>query len=258
MSDDAHEIISAVKAHLATISTVRDPYLISLQSDTRKGVQRLIEQTQHRFSVLAAKESAFHDRQKLERTAWAKGQQHVVGIDEVGRGPLAGPVVTCAIELPHDFDLLDVNDSKQLRAVDRERLYPQILAACVDVSIGIASPRQIDQLNIYQATRVAMRDAVLGLVHQPDLLLIDAMQIDVPIEQQKLIKGDAKSVSIGAASIVAKVYRDHLMQMYNQLYPGYGFLQNDGYGTKQHLDGMAKLGITPIHRHSFSPVAKYL
>ncbi|GEK27764.1 ribonuclease HII [Furfurilactobacillus siliginis] len=258
MPEESHESIADVKAHLATISAATDPYLISLQSDPRKGVQRLIAQVQHRFEILAAKENAVHDRQKLERAAWDHGQQHVVGIDEVGRGPLAGPVVTCAIELPHDFSLLDVNDSKQLRAVDRERLYPQILAACVDVSIGIASPRQIDQLNIYQATRVAMRDAVLGLIHQPDLLLIDAMQIDVPIEQQKLIKGDAKSVSIGAASIVAKVYRDHLMQMYDQLYPGYGFVQNDGYGTKQHLDGLAEFGITPIHRHSFSPVAKYL
>ncbi|GKT03913.1 ribonuclease HII [Furfurilactobacillus entadae] len=250
--------IAAIKAQLAAVTEANDPLLTALADDPRKGVVALLERTKRTFKHEAAREAAFAERLQLEQAAWARGQAHVVGIDEVGRGPLAGPVVTCAIELPHDFHVLGVNDSKQLTAQDREVLYPQILAACVGVGIGIASPKQIDTLNIYQATRVAMRDAVLALPQQPDLLLIDAMQIDVPIDQQKLIKGDARSISIGAASIVAKVYRDHLMTMYDQIYPGYGFQQNDGYGTKVHLTALDDQGVTPIHRRSFSPVANRL
>ena len=250
--------IAELKRQLAHVERADDPLMVSLADDPRKGVVNLLAQTKRRLTAQAHAETAFDERLQLERACWANGQNLVAGIDEVGRGPLAGPVVTCAIELPHDFHLLGVNDSKQLTAHERENLYPQILSACVGVGIGIASPKQIDRLNIYQATRVAMRDAVLALPQEPDALLIDAMQIDVPIPQQKLIKGDARSVSIGAASIVAKGYRDHLMSMYDRVYPGYAFVQNDGYGTAAHLAALDKLGVTPIHRRSFSPVANRL
>ena len=250
--------IAVLREQLAHVQQADDPLLAALAADPRKGVASLLLQTNRRLTAQANAEAAFEQRLQLERACWAKGQSLVAGIDEVGRGPLAGPVVTCAIELPHDFHLLGVNDSKQLTAHERETLYPQILSACVGVGIGIASPKQIDHLNIYQATRVAMRDAVLALPQQPDALLIDAMQIDVPMPQQKLIKGDARSVSIGAASIVAKVYRDHLMSMYDRVYPGYNFAQNDGYGTAAHLAALDQLGVTPIHRRSCSPVTKIL
>ncbi|WP_407882327.1 ribonuclease HII [Furfurilactobacillus curtus] len=261
MSDsetDKHKTIAQIKAQLDQITALDDPQLVALYQDPRKGVQRYLTVTKHRLEMTIQAQTQFEEHWLLERMAWSKGRQHVVGIDEVGRGPLAGPVVTCAIELPTDFNLTAVNDSKQLSAATREVLYPQILAQCRQVSIGVASPQKIDELNIYQATRVAMRDAVLSLAQTPDQLLIDAMQIDVPIPQEKLIKGDARSVSIGAASIVAKVYRDHLMSLYDRVYPGYHFQQNDGYGTKAHLQAIDDLGVTPIHRRSFSPVAKAL
>lgn len=261
MSDapnDKRQTIAQIKAQLDQITALDDPRLVELNQDPRKGVQHYITTTKHRLELAVQVQAQFEHHWSLERQAWSKGRQHVVGIDEVGRGPLAGPVVTCAIELPADFNLTAVNDSKQLSAATREILYPQILAQCLQVGIGVASPKKIDELNIYQATRVAMRDAVLALTQTPDQLLIDAMQIDVSIPQEKLIKGDARSVSIGAASIVAKVYRDHLMSLYDRVYPGYHFQQNDGYGTKAHLQAIDELGVTPIHRRSFSPVAKAL
>ncbi len=159
-----------------------------------------------------------------ERKYRQEGHQLIAGVDEVGRGPLAGPVVTCAVILPEDFDVIEVNDSKQLSDHQREQLYPQILDQAIAVGVGMQSAQQIDQLNIYQATRVAMLQAVTQLRVQPDQLLIDAMQIDSDIPQLKLIHGDAKSVSIGAASIVAKVFRDHLMQSYDVLYPATNLL----------------------------------
>jgi len=153
-----------------------------------------------------------------------------------------------------DFDLLEVNDSKQLTAKKRIELMPKILEEAVAVGIGIADAQQIDQLNIYEATRVAMAQAVTNLNVQPTLLLVDAMQVPVPIVQNRLIKGDAKSASISAASIVAKVVRDNLMVMYDQVYPGYDFAGNMGYGTAKHLAGLQTFGATAIHRQSFSPV----
>lgn len=231
-----------------------DNVLAAAQADTRKGVQ----QAYHRYLKQAEKQAQlavrFKQHMSLERAFWQAGGQYVAGIDEVGRGPLAGPVVTAAVVLPQDFDLVEVNDSKQLTAQKRAELMPKILAEAVSVSLGVADAQTIDRLNIYEATRVAMKQAVENLTVQPTLLLVDAMQIPVPIQQNRLIKGDAKSASISAASIVAKVARDHLMTMYDQVYPGYDFADNMGYGTAKHLAGLQQLGVTPIHRHSFSPV----
>ena len=194
---------------------------------------------------------------QCERSFWNQGIEFVAGIDEVGRGPLAGPVVSAAVVLPHDFYLVDVNDSKQLSEKKREELYKQILEQAIAVGVGVADAHEIDELNIYQATRKAMLQAVQSLQVQPQQLIIDAMEIDTSIPQLKLIKGDAKSASVSAASIVAKEYRDHLMQFYDCIYPGYDFGHNVGYGTKTHLQGLQQNGITPTHRQSFEPVRKY-
>lgn len=249
--------LASLKAELADVTTPDDPRLASLAADSRKGAQLLLKQIQRRLAKAEAAEQAFQHRLHYERPFWAQGER-VAGIDEVGRGPLAGPVVTSAVILPQDFDIPLVNDSKQLTPKERERLYPLILAQAEAVSIGVGSPQLIDQINIYQATRVAMQRAVLGLGRVPQQLIVDAMQIPVAVPQTRLIKGDAKSASVAAASIVAKVYRDHLMATYDALYPGYGFAKNAGYGTAEHLAGLDERGVTPIHRKTFSPVQKII
>ena len=181
---------------------------------------------------------------------------HICGIDEVGRGPLAGPVVACAVVLPKDVTILYLNDSKKLSEKKRELLYDEIMEKAVAVGIGAVGPARIDEINILQATYEAMRMAIEDLTgklgKKPDLLLNDAVTIqEVDILQVPIIKGDAKSISIAASSIVAKVTRDHLMIEYDQVLPGYDFAKNKGYGTKAHIAGLKELGATPIHRKTF-------
>ena len=181
---------------------------------------------------------------------------HICGIDEVGRGPLAGPVVACAVVLPKDVTILYLNDSKKLSEKKRELLYDEIMEKAVAVGIGAVGPARIEEINILQATYEAMRMAIEDLTgklgKEPDLLLNDAVTIpEVDIPQVPIIKGDAKSISIAAASIVAKVTRDHLMIEYDQILPGYDFAKNKGYGTKAHIAGLKELGATPIHRKTF-------
>lgn len=181
----------------------------------------------------------------------------ICGIDEVGRGPFAGPVVAGAVILPKDHPILYLNDSKKLSEKKREQLYDVIMEEAVAVGIGMASPARIDEINILQATYEAMRKAIENLNVMPDVLLNDAVTIpEVPMRQVPIIKGDAKSVSIAAASIVAKVTRDRLMVEYDEILPGYGFARNKGYGTKEHIEALKELGPTPIHRRSF--IKKYV
>ena len=176
----------------------------------------------------------------------------ICGIDEVGRGPLAGPVVAGAVILPKNCEILYLNDSKQLSAEKREQLYDVILEHAVAVGIGIVSPQRIDEINILQATYEAMRQAIEKLNPQPAVLLNDAVRIpQVAIQQVPIIKGDAKSVSIAAASIVAKVTRDRMMEQYEEVFPGYGFARNKGYGSKEHIEALQTMGPTAIHRRSF-------
>lgn len=176
----------------------------------------------------------------------------ICGIDEVGRGPLAGPVVAGAVILPRDTEILYLNDSKKLSEKKREALYDEIMEKAVAVGIGMASPARIDEINILQATYEAMRMAIDKLEVRPDLLLNDAVTIPgVEISQVPIVKGDAKSISIAAASIVAKVTRDRMMKEYEEIFPGYDFASNKGYGTKAHIQALKTLGPCVIHRRSF-------
>ena len=190
-----------------------------------------------------------------EMRLYEKQYQHctyICGIDEAGRGPLAGPVVAGAVVLPENCQILYLNDSKQLSAKKREELYDIIREKAVCTGTGVVGPERIDEINILQATYEAMRQALRGLSVSPDVLLNDAVTIPgVNICQVPIIKGDAKSVSIAAASIVAKVTRDRMMVEYDRLYPGYGFAANKGYGSGMHLEALKRLGPSPIHRRSF-------
>ena len=235
---------------------VSSEQLEELRADERKGVQKLLVSYEKRQLKRVQALAQFQNRFSYEKEFWQKNQL-VAGVDEVGRGPLAGPVVTAAVILPHNFDLIDVNDSKKLSPKKRKALFPQILAKAVSVSVGLANTDVIDRINIYEADRLAMAHAVQGLKVKPAALLVDAMNVPLNIPQIKLIHGDAKSNSIAAASIVAKVFRDNLMDAYGEVYPEYDFKHNAGYGTREHMEALKKYGPTPIHRRSFAPVSEY-
>lgn len=196
------------------------------------------------------------EMKRYERELRARGYRLIGGVDEAGRGPLAGPVVASCVVLPEDFDVLGVDDSKKLSAKKREELYTLIIERALAVGTGMADNRTIDDINILQATKLAMiravEDADAKLKAQIDFVIFDAMRIDgVEKPQLSLIKGDQKSVSVAAASIIAKVTRDRMMKKYDVIYPGYGFAKNKGYGTAEHYEGIKMSGMTPIHRRSF-------
>ena len=219
-------------------------------ADARSGVQKLIASYRKKEEALRLERERLSLMKSYERKY--KDAEMICGIDEAGRGPLAGPVVAGAVILPKNCEILYLNDSKQLSAEKREQLYDVILEHAVAVGIGIVSPQRIDEINILQATYEAMRQAIEKLNPQPAVLLNDAVRIpQVAIQQVPIIKGDAKSVSIAAASIVAKVTRDRLMEEYDKVLPGYGFASNKGYGSAEHIKALQTLGPTPIHRRSF-------
>lgn len=248
------QTIAAIKAKLMTIHERNHPDLLLFAKDERAGVKQAVKQCIKRIEKEEQLLLKAQEMKKYERLAYAQGYKAIAGIDEVGRGPLAGPVVAAAVILPKDEVILGLNDSKQLSEKKREQLYDEIQEKALAIGIGVVDNQQIDQINIYQASKEAMKKALSQLAVEPDYLLIDAMSLEVPIAQEGIIKGDAKSASIAAASIVAKVYRDRLMQAYDQKYPGYGFAKNAGYGTKEHLAGLQTLGIIPIHRLTFAPI----
>ena len=220
------------------------------REDTRSGVQALIRRSEKQRETLEKETARIYQLQQYERDYENEGL--ICGIDEVGRGPLAGPVVAGAVILPKNCEILYLNDSKQLSAEKREQLYDVILEHAVAVGIGIVSPQRIDEINILQATYEAMRQAIEKLNPQPAVLLNDAVRIpQVAIQQVPIIKGDAKSVSIAAASIVAKVTRVRMMEQYEEVFPGYGFARNKGYGSKEHIETLQTMGPTAIHRRSF-------
>lgn len=194
----------------------------------------------------------FNELRAPELLLYSKGYKLIAGMDEVGRGPLAGPVVTACVILPKDFYALGIDDSKKVSENKREELYNIIIEKCVCYSIGMVEPEVIDEINILQATKLAMKKAFDNMQIKPDYLMIDAMSLpELDVVQEGIIKGDGKRLSIAAASILAKVTRDRLMREYDLKYPGYGFSSNKGYGTKEHYKGLETEGITEIHRLSF-------
>ena len=250
--------ISQIKEILSSIHTIEDPMFQQLSLDMRKGVQIALKSCQKRIEKEQKRAEHFIEMQYYERLAYQEGASFIAGVDEVGRGPLAGPVVAAAVILPKNIEDLGFDDSKKLSASKRVEIYQLIQEKAIAIGIGIVDADIIDQVNIYQASRLAMQQAVSELKIQPDYLLIDAMKIDVNTPQIGIIKGDAKSISIAAASIVAKQVRDQMMQEFDELYPGYDFSNNAGYGTPKHLEGLKSKGICPIHRKTFAPIKDYL
>ncbi len=224
--------------------------LLLIINDERSGVIKLAQ----KYNKIIEKFENEKERVKLMRKyeeEYSK-YRYICGIDEVGRGPLAGPVVACAVILPKDCEILYINDSKQLSEKKREELYDEIMEKAISVGVGMESPAVIDEINILQATFSAMRKAISNLNVTPDLLLNDAVTIPgVDIKQVPIIKGDAKSVSIAAASIIAKVTRDRMMVEYAKMYPEYDFASNKGYGSAKHIEALKTIGKTAIHRESF-------
>lgn len=243
-----------IKELLVEVNSLNELEQQSFFDDERKSVQTAIKSCQNRLLKAQKLKEHFEEMKEFEKNARKSGFKFIAGIDEVGRGPLAGPVVSAAVILPEDFDLHEVNDSKQLSLKKREELFVKIKEQAVAIGIGIKDHDVIDQVNIYEATKLAMKEAVEQLEVKPDFLLIDAMVLDLPIGQEKIIKGDARSISIACASIIAKVTRDKMMEEFDIMYPGYDFSNNAGYGTKKHLMGLEEHGVTPIHRKSFAPV----
>ena len=220
------------------------------ETDSRTGVKNLTARYRKKQQALVQERERLEVMKTFERKY--ADYSFICGIDEVGRGPLAGPVVAGAVILPKECEILYINDSKKLSAAKRDELYDEIMDKAVAVGLGMASPARIDEINILQATYEAMREAISKLSVKPDILLNDAVTIPgVSIRQVPIIKGDAKSISIGAASIVAKVTRDRLMVEYDKILPQYGFASNKGYGSAEHIKALQEVGPSPIHRASF-------
>ena len=220
------------------------------RQDERVGIKKEIEKAEKKIRDFKAEKERIYQLSRYEREY--ASYHSICGIDEVGRGPLAGPVVAAAVILPKECDILYINDSKKLSEKKREELYDEIMEKSLAVGIGLVSPERIDEINILQATYEAMRKAINNLSILPDILLNDAVTIPgVSYPQVPIIKGDAKSISIGAASIIAKVTRDRLMVEYDKVFPQYGFASNKGYGARTHIEALKEYGPTPIHRRSF-------
>lgn len=253
MSDSSvhNKSVSRIKEEFARADLAERQGLYELYGeDSRAGVQDLISKYKKKDEALSRERARLEQMRVYERQN--SGCALICGIDEAGRGPLAGPVVAGAVILPADCEILYLNDSKKLSAARRELLYDEIMEKAQAVGVGMAGPARIDEINILQATYEAMREAVSKLGVRPDLLLNDAVTIpELDIPQVPIIKGDAKSVSIAAASIIAKVTRDRLMVQYDEILPGYGFAKHKGYGSAEHIDAIRRLGPTPIHRQTF-------
>ena len=246
--------IKEIKEQLANIQQLDAPLLAELEQDSRSGVVQAVAKRKREIQKRLDEDERLEGMLAYEKECYARGIELRAGVDEVGRGPFAGPVVAAAVILPKGSKIPGLNDSKKIPKSKHKEIYEAVLKNAIAVGIGVKDNQVIDQVNIYEATKLAMIDAIGQLDPQPQHLLIDAMKLDLPISQTSIIKGDANSLSIAAASIVAKVTRDQMMETYDQEYPGYDFAQNAGYGTANHLAGLHKLGVTPIHRRSFEPI----
>ena len=246
--------IKEIKELLATVKELDSPIFLELEKDTRSGVQKEISKRKKNIQVELEENLRLENMLTYEKDLYNQGLTLIAGVDEVGRGPLAGPVVAAAVILPQGCKIKGLNDSKKIPKKKHLEVFQAVQDQSLSIGIGIIDNQVIDQVNIYEATKLAMKEAISQLSLQPQHLLIDAMKLDLPISQTSIIKGDANSLSIAAASIIAKVTRDELMKDYDQQFPGYDFSANAGYGTAKHLEGLTKLGVTPIHRTSFEPV----
>ena len=246
--------IKEIKEQLANIQRLDDPLLTELEQDSRSGVIQAIAKRKREIQKRLDEDERLEGMLAYEKECYARGMELIAGVDEVGRGPLAGPVVAAAVILPKACKIPGLNDSKKIPKSKHKEIYEAVLQNAIAIGIGIKDNQVIDQVNIYEATKLAMMEAIGQLEPQPQHLLIDAMKLDLPIPQTSIIKGDANSLSIAAASIVAKVTRDQMMEEFDKEYPGYDFAKNAGYGTAKHLAGLVQLGVTPIHRRSFEPV----
>ena len=246
--------IKEIKELLATVKELDNPLFLELEKDPRSGVQKEINKRKKSIQAELDEDLRLETMLSYEKELYKQGLTLIAGVDEVGRGPLAGPVVAAAVFLPKNCKIKGLNDSKKIPKKKHLEIYHAVQDQALAIGIGIMDNQVIDQVNIYEATKLAMKEAISQLSPQPEHLLIDAMKLELPISQTSIIKGDANSLLIAAASIVAKVTRDELMKEYDQQYPGYDFTTNAGYGTAKHLEGLEKLGVTPIHRTSFEPV----
>ncbi|HGJ1020871.1 TPA: ribonuclease HII [Streptococcus pneumoniae] len=253
--------IKEIKEFLVTVKELESPIFLELEKDNRSGVQKEISKRKRAIQAeldenlrLESMLSRLESMLSYEKELYKQGLTLIAGIDEVGRGPLAGPVVAAAVILSKNCKIKGLNDSKKIPKKKHLEIFQAVQDQALSIGIGIIDNQVIDQVNIYEATKLAMQEAISQLSPQPEHLLIDAMKLDLPISQTSIIKGDANSLSIAAASIVAKVTRDELLKEYDQQFPGYDFATNAGYGTAKHLEGLTKLGVTPIHRTSFEPV----
>ena len=226
-----------------------------IEKDERIGVQKLYSSYLNQIKEKEKETERFSKMLTHEKQYWQQGITFVGGTDEAGRGPLAGPMVVAAVLLPNDIFISGLNDSKQLSAKKRELIYDEICIKALSIAVNIVSVADIDRYNIYQAAKLGMEACISFLRPKPEVVLADAMPLQIDnMKTISLIHGDAISASVAAASIVAKVYRDSLMDEYDARYPGYGFKQNKGYGTADHISAIHQLGINPIHRKSFEPI----
>lgn len=250
--------IAEIEQQLNNISAESDPFFKRIQKDERKGVQQLIHRWQKRMEQERQLQEKFNEMNLYENKWRVQGYKYIAGVDEVGRGPLAGPVVAAAVILPDHFFLPGIDDSKKIPEKKRIEYDEIIRREAIAVSVAKIDAPEIDSINIYEATKKAMLAAIASLNPNPEVLLIDAMKLETPFVVESIIKGDAKSVSVAAASIVAKVARDRQMIELAAQYPEYGFQQNMGYGTREHIQAIQIHGITPYHRKSFAPVKEWL
>lgn len=245
--------ISEVKELLAAAPTPEQ--IAMLQADERSGVKKLLAAYYKRLEKAALEQARFESMLTYEKEYYAQGMQYVAGVDEAGRGPLAGPLVIAAVILPQSVFIAGLNDSKQLSAAKREQLYDEIIAKAVAIEVNIVSVSNIDKLNIYTATQRGMAEVLEHLPVQPQVALIDAMPVEAKgINTVSIVHGDALSASIAAASIIAKVTRDRIMERLDKLFPAYGFSHNKGYGSGAHMQAIAEFGATKWHRRSYEPV----
>jgi len=245
--------ISQIKSQIENINVLDYPeYILLLKQDNRKGVNDLAATMERKYQSYIMEQIRIDKMKEYENRLVEQGYEYIVGVDEVGRGPLAGPVVSCAVVLPRDSNILYINDSKKLSIAKRESLFDEIKKDAISIGVGIVDEKVIDEKNIYQATKQSMKDAIDNLQISPEMVLIDAMQLEsLQVPQRSIIKGDEKCYSIAAASIIAKVIRDRMMDEYHNTYPNYHFNSNKGYGSKEHIDAICEYGTCPIHRISF-------